>query len=245
MSVRIMPKFTLSVITRRLAIFFIALGHRHRRASKHQQNGWSGHQEIAGGSDPERRIDAEGNTGDHGNTRGENTGSAVDAPEPGHGAGIDRGDQSHAGRKSKTHQQACRRQDKDTQRPARTRRSAPSRSNRSGRQNGNAPATFTMIAMNRDFRPGGFFHMGMQSGEGFKMWGKYVYQEIVPPERIACSSTRSPTRPARSPVIRCRIRRNSQAHPQIALGGIGRESATARERARGARSHGHSSLDTE
>ena len=47
-----------------------------------------------------------------------------------------------------------------------------------------APATFTMIAMNMDFRPGGFFHIGMQSGEGYKMWAKYVYQEIVPPERI-------------------------------------------------------------
>ena len=46
------------------------------------------------------------------------------------------------------------------------------------------PATFTMIAMNMDFRPGGFFHIGMQSGEGYKMWAKYVYQEIVPPERI-------------------------------------------------------------
>jgi uncharacterized protein YndB with AHSA1/START domain len=46
------------------------------------------------------------------------------------------------------------------------------------------PATFTMIAMDMDFRPGGFFHIGMQSGEGYKMWAKYVYQEIVPPERI-------------------------------------------------------------
>ena len=46
------------------------------------------------------------------------------------------------------------------------------------------PVTFTMIAMNMDFRPGGFFHMGMRSGEGYKMWGKFVYQEIVPLERI-------------------------------------------------------------
>jgi uncharacterized protein YndB with AHSA1/START domain len=46
------------------------------------------------------------------------------------------------------------------------------------------PATFTMIAMNMDFRPGGFFHMGMRSGEGYKMWGKFVYQEIVPPVRL-------------------------------------------------------------
>jgi uncharacterized protein YndB with AHSA1/START domain len=47
-----------------------------------------------------------------------------------------------------------------------------------------APATFTMIAMNMDFRPGGFSHWGIQSGEGYKMWAKYIYQEIVPQERI-------------------------------------------------------------
>lgn len=46
------------------------------------------------------------------------------------------------------------------------------------------PQTFTMIAMNMDFRPGGSFHMGMRSGEGYKMWGKFVYQEIVPQERL-------------------------------------------------------------
>ncbi len=46
------------------------------------------------------------------------------------------------------------------------------------------PQTFTMIAMNMDFRPGGSFHMGMRSGEGYKMWGKFVYQEIAPQERL-------------------------------------------------------------
>ena len=46
------------------------------------------------------------------------------------------------------------------------------------------PVTFTMIAMNMDFREGGIFHMGMRSGEGYKMWGKFVYQEIVPQERL-------------------------------------------------------------
>jgi hypothetical protein len=39
-----------------------------RRAGEHRQYGRSGDQEIAGSSDPERRIDAEGNTGDQGNT---------------------------------------------------------------------------------------------------------------------------------------------------------------------------------
>jgi uncharacterized protein YndB with AHSA1/START domain len=46
------------------------------------------------------------------------------------------------------------------------------------------PQNFTMIAMNMDFRPGGSFHMGMRSGEGYKMWGKFHYHEIVPPERL-------------------------------------------------------------
>ena len=52
-----------------------------------------------------------------------------------------------------------------------------------------APATFTMIAMTMDFRPGGYLHMGMQSGEGYKMWGKFVYREIVPPERLGFISS--------------------------------------------------------
>jgi hypothetical protein len=63
--------------------------------------------------DSERCIDAERNAGDNGNACSENTCTAVDAPEPGHGPGIDRGNQSHAGRKSKAHQETCRRQHKD------------------------------------------------------------------------------------------------------------------------------------
>jgi len=56
------------------------------------------------------------------------------------------------------------------------------------------PQTFTMIAMTMDFRPGGSFHMGMRSGEGYKMWGKFLYHEIAPPERIVfvnCFSNRA------------------------------------------------------
>jgi uncharacterized protein YndB with AHSA1/START domain len=61
-----------------------------------------------------------------------------------------------------------------------------------------APATFTMIAMNMDFRPGGFAHWGIQSGEGYKMWAKYVYQEIIPPERIVFINSFSNQAGARS-----------------------------------------------
>ncbi|MDR3420887.1 MAG: SRPBCC domain-containing protein [Xanthobacteraceae bacterium] len=46
------------------------------------------------------------------------------------------------------------------------------------------PQTFTMIAMKMDFSPGGIFHCGMRSHEGYKLWGKFVYREIAPQERI-------------------------------------------------------------
>src|SRR5258707_3785518 len=42
------------------------------RAGEYQQHGGTGDQEIAGGSDPECRVDAEGNAGDNGNARSEN-----------------------------------------------------------------------------------------------------------------------------------------------------------------------------
>ena len=46
------------------------------------------------------------------------------------------------------------------------------------------PQTFTMIAINMDFRTGGTFHCGMQSHEGYRMWAKFDYREIVPLERM-------------------------------------------------------------
>lgn len=46
------------------------------------------------------------------------------------------------------------------------------------------PKSFTMIAATMDLQPGGVFHCGMRSVEGYKMWGKFVYREIVPPERL-------------------------------------------------------------
>jgi len=47
-----------------------------------------------------------------------------------------------------------------------------------------SPTGFTMIAANLDLRPGGVFHCGLRSVDGYKMWGKFVYREIVPPERL-------------------------------------------------------------
>jgi uncharacterized protein YndB with AHSA1/START domain len=46
------------------------------------------------------------------------------------------------------------------------------------------PVGFTMFTGNLDLRAGGSFHGGIKSFEGYKMWGKFVYQEIVPPVRL-------------------------------------------------------------
>ncbi len=35
-----------------------------------------------------------------------------------------------------------------------------------------------------DFRPGGIFHYGMEWSTGGTMWGRFVYREITPPERL-------------------------------------------------------------
>jgi len=35
-----------------------------------------------------------------------------------------------------------------------------------------------------DLRVGGTYHYGMETPDGKVMWGKFVYREIVPPERI-------------------------------------------------------------
>jgi len=46
------------------------------------------------------------------------------------------------------------------------------------------PKGFTMNVAKLDFRPGGTFHYGMRSPGGQAMWGKFVYREIIVPERI-------------------------------------------------------------
>lgn len=46
------------------------------------------------------------------------------------------------------------------------------------------PKGFTMSTANLDFRPGGKLHYCLCSADGKEMWGKFVYREIVPPERI-------------------------------------------------------------
>ena len=46
------------------------------------------------------------------------------------------------------------------------------------------PKGFTFLSGTLDLRPGGLFHYGMRSPDGKEMWGKFVYREIVPQERL-------------------------------------------------------------
>jgi uncharacterized protein YndB with AHSA1/START domain len=46
------------------------------------------------------------------------------------------------------------------------------------------PKGFKVIASKMDLRPGGIYHYGLQTPNGQAMWGKLVYREIVPPEKL-------------------------------------------------------------
>jgi uncharacterized protein YndB with AHSA1/START domain len=46
------------------------------------------------------------------------------------------------------------------------------------------PKGFTMLTADLDFRPGGRFHYSLRAPDGKEMWGKFVYREIVRPEKI-------------------------------------------------------------
>ena len=46
------------------------------------------------------------------------------------------------------------------------------------------PKGFTMLVCKVDLRHGGVFQYAMRSPQGQEMWGKWVYREIVPPERL-------------------------------------------------------------
>ena len=51
------------------------------------------------------------------------------------------------------------------------------------------PKGFTWITGTLDLRPGGLFHYGMKAPTGQEMWGKFVYREIVKPERIVFTNS--------------------------------------------------------
>jgi uncharacterized protein YndB with AHSA1/START domain len=51
------------------------------------------------------------------------------------------------------------------------------------------PKSFVMRHCKVDLRPGGLFHYRIQSPDGLEMWGKFVYREIVAPERLVFISS--------------------------------------------------------
>src|SRR5437867_1034411 len=46
------------------------------------------------------------------------------------------------------------------------------------------PKGMTMLVTRLDLRPGGMFHYSMRTSDGREMWGRFIFREIVPPERI-------------------------------------------------------------
>lgn len=50
------------------------------------------------------------------------------------------------------------------------------------------PKGFTMEVATLDLRPGGTFLYGLRSPDGMRMWGKFMYREIVAPERIVLTN---------------------------------------------------------
>jgi uncharacterized protein YndB with AHSA1/START domain len=46
------------------------------------------------------------------------------------------------------------------------------------------PKGVTVIASKMDLRPGGTYLYGMKTPDGQVMWGKFVYREITPPEKL-------------------------------------------------------------
>ena len=51
------------------------------------------------------------------------------------------------------------------------------------------PAPWKTVDAEVDLRPGGTFLYCLQSPDGYEMWGKWVYREITPPERLVTISS--------------------------------------------------------
>jgi len=43
---------------------------------------------------------------------------------------------------------------------------------------------FSMLSSTIELRTGGVFHHGMRSPDGFDIWGKWIFREVVVPERL-------------------------------------------------------------
>ncbi len=46
------------------------------------------------------------------------------------------------------------------------------------------PVGFKMLVSKLEFSPGGTFHCSMHSPDGFVMWGKFVYLQIIEPKKL-------------------------------------------------------------
>ncbi|MFD0675270.1 MULTISPECIES: SRPBCC domain-containing protein [unclassified Paenibacillus] len=46
------------------------------------------------------------------------------------------------------------------------------------------PTGFSIHVSKFDIRPGGIFHYSMKSSDGHEMWGKFVFHEIISPEKL-------------------------------------------------------------
>jgi uncharacterized protein YndB with AHSA1/START domain len=46
------------------------------------------------------------------------------------------------------------------------------------------PKDSSVVASNMDLRVGGTYHGALRAGDGPVMWAKFVYREIVPPQRL-------------------------------------------------------------
>jgi len=51
------------------------------------------------------------------------------------------------------------------------------------------PKGFEVVSTKVDLKPGGIFHYLLRSPNGQDMWGKFVYREIVPEERLVLISS--------------------------------------------------------
>lgn len=51
------------------------------------------------------------------------------------------------------------------------------------------PKGFEIVGSSMDLRPGGTYHYGMRNRDGGIMWGRFVYREIMAPERIVLISS--------------------------------------------------------
>ncbi|AOP33098.1 polyketide cyclase [Leptospira tipperaryensis] len=46
------------------------------------------------------------------------------------------------------------------------------------------PTGLTMGVVHLDLKPGGLFHYSMKTPDGQIMWGRFLYREITPPEKL-------------------------------------------------------------